>query len=231
MQPVGDPAHTDSPPPPRAFTQGVGLVFQWTGVFLFIVMMFVCCSSSLLSKDTATDPARTQSGLHLRGDKPGQPTYSAQLAITLTVTLGVFFGMALAGVGLGFQAQNRRTPMLAILITPLATVFWVLQSIFFATILHSIVLTLACSALAVIFGVCFFLSTAAAREMHQDPPAAGFEILPADYKVPYSHMHQDPPEVRLAAELEQRRQRLEVQQKELEALEEKLKSRMKQNDS
>jgi hypothetical protein len=36
----------------------------------------------------------------------------------------------------------------------------------------------------------------------------------------------DPPEVRLAAELEQRRQRLAVQQKELEMLEEKLKRKL-----
>src|SRR5687767_12769376 len=35
-------------PPPRAFTQGVGLVFQTVGVTLFLVMFFTCCGSSLL---------------------------------------------------------------------------------------------------------------------------------------------------------------------------------------
>ena len=59
--------------------------------------------------------------------------------------------------------------------------------------------------------------------MRQNPPAAGHEVLPPGYKVPYSWYHQDPPEVRLAHELEQRRERLAVQQKELEMLEEKLK--------
>jgi hypothetical protein len=39
-------------------------------------------------------------------------------------------------------------------------------------------------------------------------------------------MHQDPPEVRLARELEQRRQRLAVQQKELELLEQKLRRKI-----
>ena len=38
-----------------------------------------------------------------------------------------------------------------------------------------------------------------------------------------THLHQDPPEVRLAAELAQRRARLAVQQKELEALELRMK--------
>ena len=59
--------------------------------------------------------------------------------------------------------------------------------------------------------------------MTRTPPPTGHEILPADYKIPYSHYHEDPPEVRLAAELQQRRERLAVQQKELEALEKKLK--------
>ncbi|MBC8104955.1 MAG: hypothetical protein H7Z14_00060, partial [Anaerolineae bacterium] len=66
-------------------------------------------------------------------------------------------------------------------------------------------------------------------EMWRDPPPKGIEVLPEDYKVPYSHMHQDPPDVRYAAELQQRRERLEIQRKELEALEERIKRRMKQN--
>ena len=60
--------------------------------------------------------------------------------------------------------------------------------------------------------------------MHKNPPQPGHEVLPPGYKVPYSWYHQDPPEVRLAKELEQRRERLAVQQKELEMLEEKIKN-------
>jgi hypothetical protein len=62
--------------------------------------------------------------------------------------------------------------------------------------------------------------------MLKTPPSDRHEVLPSDYKVPYSHMHDDPPEVRLADELRQRRERLAVQQKELEMLEEKLKRKM-----
>ena len=65
-----------------------------------------------------------------------------------------------------------------------------------------------------------------AREMRRDPPRPGHEVLPADYKVPYSHLHEDPPEARLAKELEQRRERLAVQQKELEMLEERLRRKL-----
>ena len=73
-------------------------------------------------------------------------------------------------------------------------------------------------------------SIAAWREMRRHPPPVGLEVLPADYKVPYSHLHQDPPEVRLARELESRRQKLEVQQRELEMLEDKLRRKLKQKD-
>src|SRR5258706_9004807 len=89
--------------PPRAFTQGVGTVFQFAGVTLFLTMMSVCCLSSLLSKDYAARADRTQIGWHFPGDKPDAPSYSYAQAMTVSVALGVFFGLAMAGVGLGLQ--------------------------------------------------------------------------------------------------------------------------------
>jgi hypothetical protein len=80
--------------------------------------------------------------------------------------------------------------------------------------------------MAGLFVFLLMLAINAAREMRANPPPPGHEILPADYKIPYSHYHPDPPEVRLAAELQQRRERLAVQQKELEMLEEKLKRKL-----
>jgi hypothetical protein len=92
------------------------------------------------------------------------------------------------------------------------------------------VLTLACVALLVLFVGCLVLSIGALREMRRSPPPEAFGTLPKDYKIPYSHMHVDPPEVRLARELDERRQKLAVQQKELEMLEEKLKRRMQERE-
>jgi hypothetical protein len=76
--------------------------------------------------------------------------------------------------------------------------------------------------LLLVFGVFFALAIAAWREMRRDPPPAGHEVLPHGTKIPYSWYHDDPPEVRLERELEQRRERLAVQQKELDMMEEKL---------
>ncbi len=215
-----------SDPPPRAFTQGVGTVFQFGGVMLFLVMMSVCCLSSLLSKDYASRKDRTQVGWHLRGDKPDEPSYSYARAMTVSVALGVFFGIALAGIGLGLQAQRRASPAMAVLVTVVGTIFWLVQTVFAIQALRSIGLTLLALALAGAFAVMLALAIGALRDMRLRPPPRGHELLPADYKVPYSHMHQDPPEIRLARELEQRRERLAVQQKELEMLEAKLKRKM-----
>jgi hypothetical protein len=219
--------HSESLPPtdespPRAFTQGVGTVFQFTGVMLFLAMMSVCCLSSLLSKDFAAREERLAIGWHFPGDAPAAPTYSYPRAITLSVALTIFFGMAMAGVGLGLQAQRPASPWFGSLVTGIATLFWVAQAIFAIHPLRSIWMTLLALLFVAFFATMFILAIGAVREMRRTPPAVDLAILPADYKIPYSHLHQDPPEVRLAQELEQRRQRLAIQQKELEMLEKKL---------
>jgi lysylphosphatidylglycerol synthetase-like protein (DUF2156 family) len=213
-------------PPPRAFSQGVGLLFQIVGGTLFLCSMFVCCGSSLLSKETATHTDLTKIGWHAAGDAPDQPTYSAQKAITISLFAAVFFGLALAGIGLGLQAEHARASVFAPVVALLATGFWSVQTIFALTVGGLLMLLVIAGLLAVGFGVLLGFSIAAAAEVRRNPPPAGHELLPPGYKIPYSHYHPDPPEVRLAAELEQRRQRLAVQQKELEMLEEKLRKKL-----
>src|SRR5439155_1357481 len=159
---------------------------------------------------------------------PDQPSYSAQKALTISVFAAVFFGLALAAMGLGLQAESRRAAPLATALTGLATLFWTTQAVFAATVGRSTLFASLAAVLAVAFAVLHAFAHAAAREMKRNPPPAGHELLPPGYKIPYSHYHPDPPEVRLAAELEQRRQRLAVQQKELEMLEEKLRKKLEE---
>jgi hypothetical protein len=107
-----EPSPTALPPaepPPRAFTQGVGTLFQFVGVTLFLASMLVCCGSSLISKSVAERRDLMAVGWHL--PLPGGPhLYSAQRAITVSLLVAVFCGIALAGLGLGLQAQGRRAP-------------------------------------------------------------------------------------------------------------------------
>jgi hypothetical protein len=229
----GEPARADTPasppppppPPPRAFTQGVGTVFQFVGVGLFLVMMFVCCGSGLLSKNVAERQDLTEIGWHVRLGADTDLFYSAQRAIICSVFGGVFFGIALAGLGLGLQAQHRAAPVGAVAVTAFATIFWLIQAAFAVQTLHSAWMAVVACTLGVLFGSLLALAAGAWREMRRDPPPAGHEVLPPGFKVPYSHLHPDPPEVRLANELEERRRRLDMQRKELEALEERIRRR------
>jgi hypothetical protein len=230
MQDVPPPPNPTDPPPPRAFTQGVGTVFQFVGVLLFVISMFVCCGSSLISKDVAQRHDLTLVGWSFGAGGEGTVFYSAQRAISLSVTLAVFFGLALAGIGLGLQAQRRLAPVAGVGVCAFAVIFWGVQTVFAAQKLRSVTLALLAFLLFALFGVLTGLAVAALREMRRTPPPPDHEILPADYKVPYSHLHEDPPEVRLARELEQRRERLAVQQKELEMLEGRLKKKLEQRD-
>jgi hypothetical protein len=217
-------------PPPRAFAQGVGTVFQFVGVILFLSSMFLCCGTSFLGKQTATRSDLAKVGWHLAGDPVDAPTYSAQRASAACMMAAVFFGLALAGIGLGLQAQTPRAPAAAAAVAALATIFWLVHMIFFATVLHSIPLTMLCAAMAILFAALLGLSIGAMKDYRRTPPPVGLELLPKDYVIPYSHMHQDPPEVRLAKELEDRRQKLAVQQAEVQMLEARLRRKMDRPD-
>lgn len=214
-----------SPRPPRAFTQGVGTLYQFVGVTLFVAAMLVCCGSSLVSKTVAERPDLMAVGWSL--PLPGGPyLYSAQRAITVSLLLAVFFGIALAGIGLGLQAQGRMAPYGAAGVTAFASCFWLIHAVYYAATLGSVALAAGAGVLALLFGVLAAFGFAALLEMRRNPPPPGHEILPPDYKVPYSHLHEDRPEVRLARELDQRREKLAVQQKELEMLEQRLRKKL-----
>jgi|SRR5687768_13252797 len=227
MEPTSPPPAPDGDikPVPRAFTQGVGTLFQAFGMTLFFASMLVCCGSSLVSKDVAERRDLMDIGWSV--PLPGGPYfYSAQRAITVSLLAAVFFGIALGGIGLGLQAEGRMAPYGAAGVAGFAAVFWAVQTVFFAAALRSAGFAVGAALFALAFGILTAFAVAALREMRRDPPPPGHEVLPADYKVPYSHLYQDPPEVRLARELDQRRDRLAVQQKELEMLEARLKRKL-----
>jgi uncharacterized membrane protein YedE/YeeE len=139
---------------------------------------------------------------------------------------GIFFGIACAAIGLGLQAEHRSSPAGAVIVTAVASLFFLAHAAFAIAYIRSVLIVVLLLAAAIAFPSLFVLALGAAREMRRNPPPPGHEVLPTEYKIPYSHYHDDPPEVRLAAELDQRRQRLAVQQKELEMLEEKLKRKL-----
>ena len=209
-------------PPPRAFTQGVGTVFQFGGGILFIALSLACCGSGLLGKETWKREDLMKVGWHLPGDAVDQPTYSALRATSISLIGGIGLALAVAGLGLGLQATRRSAAVGAVVVTLIGVVFWAVHGVFFVQVERAWMLAVIAFGLTLAYAVFFALAIGAWREMRRDPPPVGHEVLPGGYKVPYSWYHDDPPEVRLERELEQRRERLAVQQKELEMMEEKL---------
>jgi hypothetical protein len=192
--------------------------------------MFICCGSSLLSKDTATDVHYREIGWFYSGGVSNLPGYSAQRAMTISLTVAISMGMALAGVGLGMQADSRHAAKWAVLIAVAGAIFWTVHAAFMVTVLHSFVLSAITIALALAFILLSGFAIAAVKDVSRAPPPRDIGVLPADYKVPYSHYHVDPPEVRLEREMQERKAKLAVQQKELEALEEKVRRRLQEKE-
>src|SRR6185436_16979889 len=148
-------------------SQGVGTVFQFVGVIMFLVMMFVCCGSGLISKDVATQSNLTHIGWGI---------YTAQKALTMGVFLGVLLGMALACVGLGLQAQSRVAAPAGVVISANGAILFAVNTIFSAVAVRSILFTLIAMVLTGTFAILFALVLAAAKEMKRNPPPADLDV-------------------------------------------------------
>jgi hypothetical protein len=150
--------------------------------------------------------------------------------LTVSLFATVFFGLGLAGTGLGMQAEYRRSAVLALVISSAGAAFWALNAVFWWTAVRWAIPALLATAFFLGLSTLLAFALGATKEMRRHPPPTGHDLIPPGYKIPYSHYHDDPPEARLAAELEQRRQRLAVQQKELEMLEEKLRRKLERDE-
>src|SRR4051812_38339607 len=84
--------------PPRAFTQGVGTVFQIVGVFMFLAMATICCGSSVMGKE-GERPDLANVGWHMAGT-----VYSVPRAMSVGLVVGLALASAVAALGLGMQA-------------------------------------------------------------------------------------------------------------------------------
>jgi hypothetical protein len=188
---------------------------------LFLASMLICGGSSLLGHQGVRKDL-TGVGWHLPGDRPDHPSYSAPMAMSLSVSLSCVLGVTLTGIGLGLQAQRVASPWAAVGVTLFATLFWIVQTIFAIVVMRSVLLAIPGVLLTLLYAALLGLAMTSLREMLRDPPPPRLELLPVDYQIPYSHLHQDSPEVRLERDLEQRRRRVAVQQKEIDLLEEKL---------
>jgi hypothetical protein len=153
-----------SPPSKHPFTQGVGTVHQFVGVILFVISMFTCCCTGFFGKETGAANKLTTIGWHRSGDPVDRPTYSVQRALTVTLPMSVTYGLALAAIGLGLQAENKSATTLAVVTNAMGFLFWIFQLIFFVSMFR-IVLALLCLVLTLVATGLLMLSVGGWKEM------------------------------------------------------------------
>jgi len=212
---------SESASPPRAFAQGTGILLQFVGVTMFLMTCCVCSTSFLW--DPVQSPVKA---LDLMSHDPASvvadPAKRSAAIMIVAMSLG---GLALASFGLGLQADRSRagagafitTLLLFLVLISVGVGLWRGNAGMPIRIFH-LILTLTDLIL-----LRFCLD--AWRQVRKDPPPAAVDVIPPGKKIPYNFYHDDPPEVRLANEIAERRQTLAEEQAALDKLEKDLKNK------
>lgn len=216
-------------PPPRAFAQGTGVVLQTVGILLFLTN---CCAFTLtglwdkvISRTDVIE--RIDAGRPLGMSLERMFENPAKAGYMLTVMSSTVGGLAMAVLGLGMQADRRRAAAGALasvaatsaVMLAAGVLLWVGSASWGARGWNAV--------LVLILLTCVGFTWHALREIHAAPPPLNIDIVPPGKKIPYSFYHDDPPEVRLARELENRKAKLDAERNEIERIERELQDRGK----
>jgi hypothetical protein len=147
----------------------------------------------------------------------------------LTVAFSTLGGLALAGFGLGLQADRKRSALGAVVTTiaieavllGAGVALWVGGAPLAAKLLNLFVM--------LIYAILLAFCIAAYRQVRATPPPENIEVVPPGTKIPYSFYHDDPPEVRLARDIAARQAKLDAEQKELDKMQRDLDKKNKKN--
>lgn len=161
---------------PRAFAQASGLVLQLIGV---ILALGTCCWWSFAGlTDERIRPTSQPDSL---GDIV-RAADGSRLWSMSAVCVSFVGGLALAALGLGLQAEKRRSGAAASAVAGAGTVFWFVYFGYALThgagvgrLLWSVLMFIA-------WGLCAVLSVISADELKRNPPPADLGKAPADLK-------------------------------------------------
>ena len=208
-------------PPPRAFSQGVGLLLQTAGMLLFLSSCCVCGLSGLWDQPLTGDStaAGSVSAVVTFSSLIQQPAAGGAMLTVVTATLA---GLAMVGFGLGLQAERHYAAAGATTTTLLATLLLLAGGVGLWIGGASWSIRLWNHFLLALFGILSAFTIVAWREARDQPPPENVDVVPPDHKIPYSWYHDDPPDVRLEREIAERRARLEAEQRELDRMQREL---------
>ena len=180
----------DTKPPPRAFAQGTGVLFQVIGFIMFLTSCCVC--SSIGSWEI---PSRGATIENLVKNEEGVITLSKMFdhpgatGIMLTAMFATVGGLTLTVFGLGLQSDKPKaawgalitTVGLSLVLGLAAVCLWIDEVGFSAKLMNHLLL------LTTLFMAGF--SIAALKDVRKTPPPPGMDILPADFEIPKSSHH------------------------------------------
>lgn len=206
---------------PRALAQGTGLVLQGLGGVLFLTTCCVCGTTGVWDPIPPVSVIEQQSPVAGWADDPGR---AGLMLLIVSCSVG---GLALAGFGLGLQSDRRGAATGALVsiglfiatMTLAGAGIWTGDAAFVTRLWHG--------GLSLILLATLVLVVAAWRQVRANPPPPNVSDIPPGTKIPYSLYHDDPPDVRLARELADRRARLDAERLELDRLEQELRDKQK----
>lgn len=206
--------------PPRAFTQGVGVLLQGLGVMMALTNCCLCSMAGLWDPNLTSHEARqiladdpqlvADPGSYLR-----DPVRAAAAITILAATIG---GLGLAALGLGMQADRPRpaygaltaNALLAAIFLVAGVALWTHDSGLIFRGWHGVLTLLTLLTLPFTF--------AAARVVMRHPPPPVDDTLPPGFDVRDVLAGEKPSRLKIA----QLRARLEIEQRELDRLEQEL---------
>jgi hypothetical protein len=182
---------SDVPPDsPRAFAQATGLVLQLVGI---ILTLGTCCWWSFAGlTQQQLRPASQPASL---GDIVSAAN-ALQIWSMSAVCLSFAGGLALAALGLGLQAEKRRSGTIAAWTAGAGATFWFAYFGFALTHAAGVGRLIWIVLMLLVWGLCAVLSVISADELKRNPPPADLGKAPKDLKPDRLIDREMPPDLR-----------------------------------
>lgn len=170
---------TQDPPPPRAFAQGVGILFQTVGCLLFMSTCCVCSTSFLW------DPIRGQH--ETPADINATINDPARRGLVITIMAMSAGGAALAAFGLGMQSDRRKAVPAAMATCSVLLVFLIAAAVNLWSGDSGIGSRAWNGCMIVLQMILLGFAIGAWRDVKRNPPSGEPNLVPYDYDPKNDH--------------------------------------------
>lgn len=174
MNDVPPPRSPDLLPAPRPLARGTGLVLQIVGGVLFLGACCVCSSAGLW------DPVMSRGEAAEHAQAAALPTDWGRVGAMLLVMFTTIGGLAMLVFGLGMQQDRPRATGPALISVAALCAVLVASGTMLWSGSGPWALRLVAAVLLLVMLPLLGLCIAAWREVRNDPPPAGHNILPPD---------------------------------------------------